>query len=137
VVVVLLLLNNKKLVNDNHKMTGEEKDNNNIRKFSMFLSSGNGDDHRDSIIKGMVEGEARVLAATMTISELFSNRMKFKQAISDKIDEELQQFGLRVYNANIRELQDTKDSSYFKNTVKKKYYLKQKIKQKLMLQKQH
>jgi flotillin len=91
----------------------------NLKKFSIFLSKGDNKDNRDSVIKGMIEGEARVLAASMTINDLFSNRTKFKDEVSEKIDEELAQFGLRVYNANIRELTDTAESSYFKNTVKK------------------
>lgn len=94
----------------------------NLKKYARFLGKNfkiEEIEEKDKIIKGVIEGETRVLAATMTIKELFSNRDKFKGDIIKKIDEELHQFGLKVYNANIRELQDTDNSTYFKNTVKK------------------
>ena len=70
------------------------------------------EDHKkiDSIIEGVIEGETRVLAASMNIEEIFNGRDKFKATIIDKVQDELDQFGLVIYNANVKELQDMQGS---------------------------
>lgn len=91
---------------------------NNICKYARFLASNNVN-LRDNIIRGIIEGETRVLAATMTIKELFNGRTKFKEVIIDNINKELEQFGLVTRNANLKELVDTDGSTYFVTSRKK------------------
>ncbi|PYH95741.1 hypothetical protein BO71DRAFT_418320 [Aspergillus ellipticus CBS 707.79] len=44
---------------------------------------------------------------------IFEERQVFKLKVIDNVQNELQQFGLRIYNANVKELQDTPGSEYF------------------------
>ena len=46
----------------------------------------------------------------MTMEELFNNRRIFKERVIEHVQKELDQFGMRVYNANVKELQDLGDS---------------------------
>ncbi|KAI4216814.1 MAG: hypothetical protein LQ351_000763 [Letrouitia transgressa] len=50
----------------------------------------------------------------MTMEEIFKERQVFKTKVIDNVQSELNQFGLRIYNANVKELQDTAGSEYFK-----------------------
>jgi flotillin len=79
------------------------------------------EDHKkiDNIIEGVIEGETRVLAASMAIEEIFNGRDKFKQTIITQVQNELDQFGLVIYNANVKELQDMPGSEYFKHMRQK------------------
>ena len=49
----------------------------------------------------------------MTIEQIFNDRKVFKDTLIAGVQEELDQFGLKIYNANIKELQDYKGSEYF------------------------
>jgi len=46
------------------------------------------------IVKGIIEGETRVLVSTMTAEEVFTNRALFKQNVTTNIQSELNKFGL-------------------------------------------
>ncbi|KAL0486067.1 flotillin-like protein [Acrasis kona] len=84
----------------------------NLERYAMFLG---GADYttRDDTIKGIIEGEVRVMSAQMTLEEIFKDRIAFKKGIVDAIQIELDQFGLKVFNANIKELEDAVGSEYF------------------------
>ncbi|KAF7508949.1 hypothetical protein GJ744_008505 [Endocarpon pusillum] len=69
--------------------------------------------HVQDIVKGIIEGETRVIVSSMTMEEIFKERQIFKQKVIDSVQHELTQFGLRIYNANVKELQDTPGSEYF------------------------
>lgn len=69
----------------------------------------------DATIESVVHGEARLLTGGMDVEHIFSNRAEFKRSITDKIQECLQPFGIKVDNVNIGELNDSKGSDYFKN----------------------
>lgn len=66
------------------------------------------------ITKSVVHGESRILSASMTIPEIFSDRDKFREMINGKIQPDLDQFGLFIYNSNIEELSDSEGNEYFK-----------------------
>ncbi|KAJ3394165.1 hypothetical protein HDU84_009485 [Entophlyctis sp. JEL0112] len=72
-----------------------------------------------TLIKGIAEGETRVLAASISIEELFQSRKAFQENVSGHIGGELAKYGLKLENANIKELKDVTGSEYFK-------YLRQK-----------
>jgi len=65
------------------------------------------------LVKGVIEGETRILTASMTIEDIFSNKQNFKETIVQGVQRELEQFGLEINNANIREMQDPPESKYF------------------------
>jgi flotillin len=68
------------------------------------------------IIDGIIQGECRILAAASPLEKLFNDREHFKDEIIDKINAELDKIGLTIYNANIKELEDSGTSSgYFKD----------------------
>lgn len=60
----------------------------------------------EEIIKGVIEGETRMLTANMSVEELFSSKEKFKDMVTNKVQEDLKPYGIRVYNANIQDLTD-------------------------------
>lgn len=61
----------------------------------------------------MLEGEVRILSAQLTVEQIFNDRKAFKETIITNVQEELELFGLQIYNANIKELQDSPGSEYF------------------------
>ncbi|EED21847.1 flotillin domain protein [Talaromyces stipitatus ATCC 10500] len=98
-----------------------------LKKYALLLS-GNADgtsehkyevnqparrNHVQDIVKGIIEGETRVIVSSMTMEEIFKERQIFKAKVIENVQNELQQFGLRIYNANVKELQDTPGSEYF------------------------
>lgn len=76
-----------------------------LMKYAMLLAqsdSAKSDHgaHVASIVKGIIEGETRVLVSSMTMEEIFTEREMFKKRIFRNIQGELNQFGLKIYNAN-------------------------------------
>jgi len=66
-----------------------------------------------NLISGIIEGDTRVLAANMSVEDIFMNRTEFKENIIQSVQVELDKLGLTVLNANIKELQDSAQSKYF------------------------
>ena len=87
--------------------------------YSKYLLYESPDNVRE-IVRGMIEGETRVLAASMSVEDIFKGRTEFKENIVKSVQIELDKLGLTVFNANIKELQDSEQSKYFS-------YLAQKI----------
>ncbi|CAN9156496.1 unnamed protein product [Alternaria alternata] len=77
------------------------------------VSVAEGRNHVQEIVKGIIEGETRSIVSTMTMEELFRERKIFKDKVIQQVQSELDQFGLCIYNANVKELQDTPGSEYF------------------------
>ena len=74
-------------------------------KYAMLLaqaeSKANASDHVAGIVKGIIEGETRVLVSSMTMEEIFTEREVFKKRIFRNIQGELKKLGLIVINANV------------------------------------
>ena len=95
-------------------------------KYAMLLADSNTSRntteqgaHVESIVKGIIEGETRVLVSSMTMEEIFTEREEFKRRIFRNIQGELDQFGLKIYNANVKELKDAPNSNYFESLSRK------------------
>ncbi|KAL8840013.1 MAG: hypothetical protein Q9170_001497 [Blastenia crenularia] len=56
-----------------------------------------GRNHVQDIVKGIIEGETRVIVSSMTMEEIFKEREVFKTAVIKNVQKELDQFGLRIY----------------------------------------
>ncbi|KAJ4846806.1 hypothetical protein Tsubulata_048684 [Turnera subulata] len=69
--------------------------------------------HVNELVQGVIEGETRVLAASMTMEEIFRGTKEFKKEVFDKVQLELNQFGLLIYNANVKQLVDVPGHEYF------------------------
>lgn len=69
--------------------------------------------HVKELVQGVIEGETRVLAASMTMEGIFKGTKEFKQAVFENVQLELNQFGLIIYNANVKQLVDVQGSEYF------------------------
>uniref|UniRef100_A0A803LED3 Flotillin-like n=1 Tax=Chenopodium quinoa TaxID=63459 RepID=A0A803LED3_CHEQI len=69
--------------------------------------------HVHELVQGIIEGETRVLAATMTMEDIFKGTKEFKKEVFEKVQLELNQFGLFIYNANIKQLVDVPGHEYF------------------------
>lgn len=105
-------------------------------------------DHLASIVTGIIEGETRVIISSMTMEEIFTEREDFskrlpapsclqgvrletaeqkkdtyngqlERKIFRNIQSELDQFGLKIYNANVKELRDAPNSNYFESLARK------------------
>ncbi|KAI1396872.1 hypothetical protein F4819DRAFT_113120 [Hypoxylon fuscum] len=94
-----------------------------LMKYAMLLaestSQKKGSQYLDNIVKGIIEGETRVLVSSMTMEEIFTEREEFKRRIFRNIHGELDQFGLKIYNANVKELKDAVGSTYFQSLSQK------------------
>lgn len=65
-------------------------------------------------ISAVVEGETRGLTAGLSVEEMFSGKDKFKATVTDRIQEDLNKLGVKIINANIKEMGDyDKDNKYF------------------------
>lgn len=69
--------------------------------------------HVPELVKGIIEGETRVLAAGMTMEEIFQGTKKFKQDVFETVQKDLDKFGLYIYNANVKQLVDVRGHEYF------------------------
>ncbi|KAJ3679430.1 hypothetical protein LUZ60_017441 [Juncus effusus] len=69
--------------------------------------------HVKELVQGVIEGETRVLAASMTMDEIFKGTKTFKQSVFENVQLELNQFGLIIYNANVKQLVDVGGQEYF------------------------
>ncbi|XP_047165445.1 flotillin-like protein 1 [Vigna umbellata] len=96
-------------------------DKDSLLKYARLLSSHDKlSNHVNELVQGIIEGETRVLAASMTMEDVFRGTKSFKQEVFDKVQLELNQFGLFIYNANVKQLVDVPGHEYFS-------YLGQKI----------
>jgi flotillin len=77
------------------------------------LLSNTSESQLTSIIKGIIEGETRVLTASLSLEEIFSGRDEFRDHVTHRIDKELDKLGLVIHNANIQEMSDHAGSEYF------------------------
>ncbi|KAG0017507.1 hypothetical protein BGZ81_010714 [Podila clonocystis] len=89
----------------------DEKDS--LVMYGKLLSGVKTDRELHDLLKGVIEGETRVLAAAMTMEQIFQGTKKFKQQVYDKVQSELEHFGLRIYNSNIKQLCDMPGHEYF------------------------
>lgn len=60
------------------------------------------------VVNGFIEPEARSIAANLTIEEIFKNRMAFREKVQESVQEDLNSFGLKVWQSGIREIEDDK-----------------------------
>lgn len=95
-----------------------EKDMDGFVRYASRLGDMNNEEVQH-IIGGIVNGETRAFVATMTIPEIFSDRDAFRKHVIYRVQEDLDQFGLEIQNANIEEMHDTEGNSYFANLKKK------------------
>ncbi|XP_014515529.1 flotillin-like protein 3 [Vigna radiata var. radiata] len=89
-------------------------DEDSLLKYARLLSSHDKlSNHVNELVQGIIEGETRVLAASMTMEDVFKGTKSFKQEVFDKVQLELNQFGLVIYNANVKQLVDVPGHEYF------------------------
>lgn len=72
-----------------------------------------------TIILDSIQGDTRTLATQLSIEEIFYGRKEFTDKLMDIIQTKLDQYGLKIYNANIEELKDSQTSTYFKSMSQK------------------
>ncbi|KAF9350914.1 hypothetical protein BGX26_010948 [Mortierella sp. AD094] len=92
---------------------GPHDESDSLVKYGKLLSGVKSDKELHDLLKGVIEGETRVLAAAMTMEQIFQGTKKFKQQVYDKVQLELEHFGLRIYNSNIKQLCDMPGHEYF------------------------
>lgn len=93
---------------------GPRLDNDSLLKYAKLISPHDKlSNHVKELVQGIIEGETRVLAASMTMEEVFKGAKEFKQEVFEKVQLELNQFGLLIYNANVKQLVDVPAHEYF------------------------
>ncbi|KAH7153265.1 hypothetical protein EDB81DRAFT_648169 [Dactylonectria macrodidyma] len=97
-----------------------------LLKYAMLLANSDSNGERSdqrvhvaNIVKGIIEGETRVIVSSMTMEEIFTEREVFKKRIFRNIQGELDQFGLKIWNSNVKELKDAPNSNYFESLSRK------------------
>ena len=73
------------------------------------------EEEKNEFVTSIIEGTVRVQAASMTMDELFQDRMKFKSEVHDTVKAELQPYGLEIVNAVIREMEDGENTNFFRD----------------------
>lgn len=81
-----------------------------LRKYALLLTGNEdgtpaaskshkatGRNHVQEIVKGIIEGETRVIVSTMSMEEIFRERDVFKSKIIESVQVELNQFGLKMW----------------------------------------
>lgn len=63
---------------------------------STKTTTATGRTHVQDIVKGIIEGETRVIVSSMSMEEIFRERDVFKTKIIENVQTELNQFGLRM-----------------------------------------
>ncbi|GMI65229.1 flotillin 1 [Hibiscus trionum] len=78
-------------------------DTDSLIQYARLMSSHHKEsDHVEELVRGVIEGETEVIAAAKTMEEIFKRTEEFKREVCDKIQLELNQFGLFIYNANVQ-----------------------------------
>lgn len=101
---------------------GPKDDVDSLKKYSKYILNLESDIDgvcMDLLIKGIIEGTTRTLASKSTALEIFNDKEGFKKNVTDLVQIELDQYGLLIQNANIKELTDNGDSKYFENLSRK------------------
>ncbi|KAI3982950.1 hypothetical protein MKX01_010433 [Papaver californicum] len=71
------------------------EDHESLLKYAKLLSSHDRQsNHVKELVQGIIEGETRVLATSMTMEDVFKGTKDFKKEVFDKVQLELNQFGL-------------------------------------------
>ncbi|CAL8462079.1 g1610 [Coccomyxa elongata] len=92
--------------------------------FKRYASRMNGLNEGEfyTILTGVIHGQMRILAGTLTVLEIFADdRDNFKIHVQEKVEKELIPYGMSVTNANISELRDMpgEDNKYFESLKQK------------------
>lgn len=80
--------------------------------FAKRISALKGEDVK-AMVEAVANGESRLLTAQMTIEDMFSDRLAYRERLEKKLDEQLGPIGIRVVNCNIEEMSDQKGNRYF------------------------
>lgn len=104
---------------------GPKDDTESLKKYVKLLpivvdDAGNDISNIEQLVKGILEGETRIQSAQMTVEEIFKDKKAFKEVLIQNVQNELDQFGLQIYNANIQEMKDSVGSEYFSFLRQKK-----------------
>ena len=76
-----------------------------LKRYTMLLTDNSkakggiiaaGRNHVQEIVKGIIEGETRVIISGLTMEEIFASRQVFKTKIIENVQSELDQFGLKM-----------------------------------------
>ena len=90
---------------------GPDENKENLIKYAKTLTGlpNQGRNDCQRIVKGIVEGEIRGRVSALTLEEVFSARQLFQNEVVQQVQKDLHDLGLKIYNANVKELQ----SDYF------------------------
>lgn len=81
-------------------------------KFDSQTYHESDDAHVLQLLKA-IEGETRVLAASMIMDEISKGTKDFMKEVFEKVKRKLNKFRLWIYNANIKQLVDVHRHEYF------------------------
>lgn len=77
-------------------LTGQTDAQASAQASGVVQSNGSGRGHVQDIVKGIIEGETRVIVSGMSMEEIFKERKMFKEKVISNVQTELSQFGLKM-----------------------------------------
>lgn len=78
---------NSSLRNEPDHVHSQEDQGDALMKYAMLLTDTNANaQHLENIVKGIIEGETRVLVSCMTMEEIFTEREEFSKCIPGRAD---------------------------------------------------
>lgn len=95
-----------------------ENDKEGFIRYATTMSDMSHNTVRDTI-EGIVNGETRAFVGSMTVHEIFSDRDAFRERVVNRVQKDLEQFGLIIDNANVEDLKDFEGNRYFENLKQK------------------
>ena len=86
---------------------GPDENHENLVKYAKTLTGllDQGRMECQRIVRGIVEGEIRGRVSTLTLEEVFQSRQMFQNEVVQQVQGDLGDLGLKIYNANIKELE--------------------------------
>lgn len=90
-----------------------------LKKYSRLMIEKDHAHLRDTVV-GIIQGEARILAANLELDSLFRDRVTYKNNVTQKVNDVLKPFGLTIYNSNIAELADLDSHNQYFSEQKKR-----------------
>ena len=84
-----------------------------VAAYARLVTEANSPQGMDAVVRDVLEGETRALAANLSIEDVFSGRATFLGEVQAAVAGVLGQYGVTVLNANVRELMDSPGSDYF------------------------
>ena len=99
---------------------GPDPERENLLKFARLLINKD-ENELQKVIEGVIHGQARILTANMELDAVFQDQEAFKKKITSVINQIIRdEFGLKIYDANIADLADLDEHNRYFSEQKRR-----------------